>query len=87
MKKITNNMILVQDIPIIDTHIRKSRIPYINEENNCMGKSFNNEYNARQWIKRFNKTAKRLNKISYVKILNQFKTIEYKIVGVKINNE
>ena len=56
-----------------------------NPDTECTIKNFDNEYNARKWIKRFNKTAKRLNKIGYVKILNQFKTIEYKIVGVKLS--
>ncbi len=59
-------------------------ITYKDKSITCI-RHFNNEYNARQWIKRFNKTSKRLNKIGYVKILNQFKTIEYKIVGVKLS--
>ena len=63
-----------------------TNIEYIDKSITCI-RHFNNEFLARQWIARFNKTSKRLNKIGYVKILNQFKTIEYKIVGVKINNE
>ena len=61
----------------------KNKIEYIDKSNTYI-KRFNNEYDARNWIARFNKTAKRLNKISYVKILDNFKKIEYKIVGVKI---
>ncbi len=61
-----------------------TNIEYTDKSITCI-RHFNNEYNARQWIKRFNKTSKRLNKIGYVKILNQFKTIEYKIVGVKLS--
>ena len=49
----------------------KDKIEYIDKSNT--------------YIKRFNKTAKRLNKISYVKILDNFKKIEYKIVGVKLS--
>ena len=61
----------------------KDKIEYIDKSNTYI-KRFDNEYEARNWIARFNKTAKRLNKISYVKILDNFKKIEYKIVGVKI---
>ena len=63
-----------------------THIEYKDKSITC-SRSFDNEYQMRNWVKRFNKTAKKLHKISYVKILNQFKTIEYKIVGVKINNE
>ena len=59
-------------------------IEYIDKSVTCI-RHFDNEYNARQWIARFNRTAKRLNKIGYVKILNKFKTIEYKIVEVKLS--
>ena len=62
---------------------KMTNIEYTDKSITCI-RHFDNEYNARKWIKRFNKTAKRLNKIGYVKILNQFKTIEYKIVGVKL---
>jgi hypothetical protein len=48
-------------------------------------KRFDTEIDARNWIARFNKTAKRLKKISHVKILDNFKKIEYKIIGVKIH--
>ena len=48
----------------------KDKIEYIDKSNT--------------YIKRFNKTAKKLHKISYVKILDNFKKIEYKIVGVKL---
>ena len=61
----------------------KDKIEYIDKSNTYI-KRFDNEYEARNWIARFNKTAKRLNKISYVKILDNFKKIEYKIVGVKL---
>ena len=44
----------------------------------------NIEYTDKNWTARFNKTAKKLHKISHVKILDNFKRIEYKIVGVKI---
>ena len=54
------------------------------DKSNTYIKRFSNEVIARIWIARFNKTAKRLKKISYVKILDNFKRIEYKIVGVKI---
>jgi len=50
-------------------------------------KRFDNEILARNWIARFNKTAKKLNKISHIKILDNFKKIEYKIIGVKINEK
>ena len=60
-----------------------TNIEYTDKSITC-SRSFDNEYQMRNWVKRFNKTAKRLNKIGYVKILNQFKTIEYKIVGVKL---
>ena len=62
---------------------KMTNIEYTDKSITCI-RHFDNEYNARKWIARFNKTAKRLNKIGYVKILNQFKTIEYKIVGVKL---
>ena len=62
----------------------KDKIEYIDQSNTYI-KRFDNEYEARNWIARFNKTAKRLNKISYVKILDNFKKIEYKIVGVKLS--
>ena len=65
---------------------KMTNIEYTDKSITC-SRSFDNEYQMRNWVKRFNRTAKRLNKIGYVKILNQFKTIEYKIVGVKINNE
>ena len=55
------------------------------DKSNTYIKRFDNEFDARNWIARFNKTAKRLNKISHVKILDKFKRIEYKIVGVKIH--
>ena len=58
-------------------------ITYKDKSITCI-KHFDNHVQARQWIKRFNRTAKKLHKISYVKILDKFKTIEYKIVGVKI---
>ena len=61
----------------------KDKIEYIYKSITCI-RRFNNEYDARNWIARFNKTAKKLHKISYVKILDNFKKIEYKIVGVKI---
>ena len=61
----------------------KDKIEYIDKSITCI-RRFNNEYDARNWIDRFNKTAKKLHKISYVKILDNFKSIEYKIVGVKI---
>ena len=60
-----------------------TNIEYTDKSITCI-KYFDNEYQMRNWVKRFNKTSKRLNKIGYVKILNQFKTIEYKIVGVKL---
>ena len=62
----------------------KDKIEYIDKSINCI-RRFDNEYEARNWIARFNKTAKRLNKISYVKILDNFKKIEYKIVVVKLS--
>ena len=78
--RITNNM-------IIDTHIRKSRIPYINEENNCMSKNFDNEYKARKWESKFKKTAHKLNKIGFSNIINNFKTIEYKIITIDMTKK
>ena len=57
-------------------------ITYKDKSITCI-KHFDSHVQARQWIKRFNETAKKLHKISYVKILNKFKTIEYKIVEVK----
>ena len=62
----------------------KNKIEYIDKSNTYI-KRFNNEYDARNWIARFNKTAKKLHKISYVKILDNFKKIENKIVGVKLS--
>ena len=62
----------------------KDKIEYIDKSITCI-RRFDNEYEARNWIARFNKTAKRLNKISYVKILDNFKKIEYKIVEVKLS--
>ena len=61
-----------------------TNIEYTDKSITCI-RHFDNEFLARKWIARFNKTSKRLNKIGYVKILNQFKTIEYKIVGVKLS--
>ena len=43
----------------------KDKIEYIDKSITCI-RRFNNEYEARNWIAKFNKTAKRLNKISYV---------------------
>ena len=62
----------------------KTNIEYKDKSITCI-RHFDNHVQARQWIKRFNRTAKKLHKISHVKILNQFKTIEYKIVGVKLS--
>ena len=62
----------------------KNKIEYIDKSNTYI-KRFNKEYDARNWIARFNKTAKKLHKISYVKILDNIKKIEYKIVGVKLS--
>ena len=61
----------------------KTNIEYTDKSITCI-RHFDNEFLARKWIARFNKTAKKLHKISYVKILDKFKTIEYKIVGVKL---
>ena len=60
-----------------------TNIEYTDKSITCI-RHYDNELLARKWLARFNKNAKRLNKIGYVKILNQFKTIEYKIVGVKL---
>ena len=62
----------------------KGKIEYIDKSITCI-RRFDNEYDARNWIARFNKTAKKLHKISYVKILDNFKKIEYKIVEVKLS--
>jgi len=62
----------------------KDKIEYIDKSITCI-RRFDNEYDARNWIAKFNKTAKKLHKISYVKILDNFKKIEYKIVEVKLS--
>ena len=62
----------------------KDKIEYTDKSNTYI-KRFDNEYDARNWIARYNKPAKKLHKISYVKILDNFKKIEYKIVGVKLS--
>ena len=43
-------------------------------------KNFENEYYARDWVKRFQKVARKLKKVSYIIILDKFKKVEYKIV-------
>ena len=62
-----------------------TNIEYTDKSITC-SRSFDNEYQMRNWVKRFNRTAKRLNKIGYV--INNFhknKSIDYKIVGVKLS--
>ena len=62
----------------------KTNIEYKDKSITC-SRSFDNEYQMRNWVKRFNKTAHKLHKISYViNNFNKNKTIDYKIVEVKI---
>ena len=63
----------------------KTNIEYKDKSITC-SRSFDNEYQMRNWVKRFNKTAHKLHKISYV--INNFhknKSIDYKIVEVKLS--